>query len=787
MELEYIGKKFPNIDGFEKVSGEGKYCYDLILPNMLWGKILRSYIPHGRIVNINTDKAKRVPGVRAVVTYRDFPDCLCGMGGIKDEPLIARGKVRYIGEPVAAVAAEDEFAAEEAIDLIEVEYEELPAVFDPEESMGENPLAVIHEDRNRYGIPQFLIGSMAEWSKRPNLCCYFRIRKGDPRKGLDDSYLVLEDRFKTPMVSHVPLEPHNCIAQFNYNGKLTVWTSTQSPYTTVQQLEYGLKVPHSRIRVIVPRHVGGGFGGKIELTNEGICAILSREANSRPVKIKLSRDEVFTTTPARHPFIIDLKTGVKKDGTISAIEFRSIANTGAYGGLGVVVIKNTGHAIVGQYKIPNLKFDAYGVYTSQIKAGAFRGFGMPQQIFAIESHMDMIASKLGIDPVEIRLKNILKEGDTNAINEVMHSVGSEECLKEVTRSLGLKKKSESEGVWKRGKGIALGTKYSTTATSVGSCCFVKVYDDGTIEVRQSGIDLGQGQHTVLAQIAAEEFSTPLSNIIVVPVDTDYTPTDTLTGSQRQTFYMGNALRLACSDAKKQIFKLASKLLEADPGDLDIKNGQIFVKESPNKSVPLRAIFMEGPFFPPYLPGSGEILGRAAFIYPLDSKDIETGQCPMDGYRRSVAFYTQIAHGVEIEVNLETGQVRLVKLVAAIDVGRAINLLSIEGQSESALSQGLGTALSEELFLDNGKIVNPNLADYKIPTTLCPPPNKDVKTIIIETYHKDGPFGAKGMGEAVILPMFPAVANAIYDAVGVRIKEPPFTPEKVFNALRQMGK
>jgi CO/xanthine dehydrogenase Mo-binding subunit len=398
--------------------------------------------------------------------------------------------------------------------------------------------------------------------------------------------------------------------------------------------------------------------------------------------------------------------------------------------------------------------------------------------------MDMISNKLGMDPLEIRLKNILKEGDANAIGEKMHSVGSEECLKKVTRYLEWEDKGRtSKGVWKGGKGIALGNKYSSSGI-MASCCFVKVHDDGTIEIRQSGTDLGQGQHTILTQIAAEDFDTSLENIIVVPVDTDYTPFDSNTGSQRQTFYMGNAVRLACKDAKRQIFELASQKLKADPNDLEIRNSRIFVKETPKNSIPLGDIFLPGGFSPPYLPVGGEILGKATFRYPMDSQDMETGQCPVGGLGRVVAFYTQVVHGVEVEVNLETGQVRIVKFIGAADVGRAINPLLVEGQMEAALSQGVGSALLEELLLDNGKIINPNLVDYKIPSTLCVPQNKDVKTIIVESYHRDGPFGAKGVGEAVIVSTLPAVANAIYDAVGIRIKEAPFTPEKILNALRE---
>lgn len=785
MELRYVGKTIPNLDGTEKVTGEAKYCYDLALPNMLWGKILRSHVPHGRIADINLERARRIRGVRAVVTYRDFPDGLYGAGGIKDQPLMARGKVRYIGEPVAAVAAEDESIAEEAIDLIDVEYEELPAVFDPEESMKEDPPTVIHEDRERYVI----VGSTSftEGFNRPNVCCYSRIRKGNVEKGFDTSYLVLEDRFTTPMISHVQLEPHNCIAQWDYDGKLTVWASLQSPYITIQQLADALKVPHSRIRVIIPKHVGGGFGGKIELTMEGICAVLSREASNRPVKIRLNREEVFACTTVRHPLIMDIKTGVKRDGSITAIEFKGIANTGAYSDIGVIVVRNVRHAFNGQYNLPNLKVDSYGVYTNQAKGGAFRGFGIPQPLFAIESHVDMLAEKLGMDPLEIRLKNLLKENDINAIGERMQSVGSEECLKKAAGYLGWKKEvRRSTEVWKSGKGLALGNKYSSSKF-MGSCCLVKVHDDGTIEIRQSGTDLGQGQHTILAQIAAEEFDTSLENIIIVPVDTDYTPLDSNTGSQRQTFYMGNAVRLACNDAKRQIFELAAQKLKADPSDLDIRDGKVFLKECLTDSIPLNAIFLDGGLTPPYLPEGGEILGKATFRYPMDSQDLETGQCPDGGFGRAVAFYTQVVHGVEVEVNVESGQVKIVKFVAATDVGRAINPLLVENQMEAALSQGIGSALLEELFLDNGKIVNPNLVDYKIPSTLCLPQNKDVKTIIVESYHRDGPFGAKGMGEAVIVPTLPAVANAIYDAIGIRIKEAPFTPEKILNALRDKGK
>jgi CO/xanthine dehydrogenase Mo-binding subunit len=773
--LSIVGKRIARVDGVIKVKGEAQFCIDLELPRMLHAKIKRSTIPHGRIVRIDTSQAEKLPGVKAVMTAKDVPDKKHGLI-LKDRRFIARDRVRFVGEPVAAVAADTVEIAEEAIDLIEVEYDELPAVFDPEEAMKPDPPAILHPDLESYDkgpivMPQLDI-------KRPNVYSYFRIRRGDVEQGFKEADLIVENRYTTAMIQHIQMEPHCAVAKVDPDGRITVWSSTQSPYVLRDQIAEALDIPVSKIRVIIS-FIGGGYGGKLELKPEPFCIILAQKTK-RPVKLVFTREEVFIGASVRHPFVVYIKDGAKKDGTIIAREMKLILNGGASGEIGYIVNRNAAFGPVGSYKLPNFKLDGYGVYTNQPIGGAFRGLGSPQAVWPIEAQLDIVAEKLGIDPLEIRLKNALEEGDENVTGEKMHSVGFKQALQKVAEAIEWDQKPPStSGAWRRGKGIAGGNKYSFASASAA---FIKICEDETLEIRTSCPEVGQGAHTILSQIAAEEFAIPLKDIRVTMGDTDITPYDLGAASSRETYHMGNAVRLACEDAKRQIFELAADRLEARAEDLDIRDWKVYVKGSPERVISVSELYQPMPLGGKTIEKIGEIIGKYSFSQHWDPLDPDTGQLPPGG--RAVAFYIHGAQAAEVEVNIETGQVRIIRFYSALDMGRAVNPLNVEGQIEGGIGMGIGSALYEQMVLDKGIVLNPNFADYKIPTAAELPLNLYTKAIIVEAPHRDGPFGAKGIGEGVLVPSAPAIANAIYNAVGVRIKDIPITPEKVFKALKE---
>lgn len=778
-EFIAVGKSIPQVEGREKVTGQGKYAMDLEMPRMLWAKVKRSTRPHARIVRVDTSRAEALPGVRAVVVDKDCPQTLFGFG-CYDEPLVARGKVRYVGEPVAAVAADTEAIAEDACELIEVEYEDLPTVFDSEEAFRKDPPAIIHEELEGYRrVP---IGPPQYDPEHPNAFGYYCIRSGDVEKGFKEADLVVENTFSNAMIQHGNLEPHNSISLWDVDGNVTVWSSSQAAYCLLNQVSEALDLPHSKIRVIIPKFVGGGFGGKIEMKGEGLCAVLSKKAGHRPVKIRYTREESLCWAGVQHPFKTRIKTGVKKDGTITACEIFVLVNGGAYAQHGFLVTRQASYGPVGSYRFPHFKLDNHVVYTNLPMGVAYRGFGNVQVHWFLDSQMDCVAHALGMDPVEFRLKNALDEGEINTVGEVEHSVGVKECIRQVAAAIGWGTPLEREdGPWRRGRGIAIGNKYSIAPSS--SCAFVKIHNDETLEIRHSGGNLGQGNHTILTQMVAEEFKVSPDRVKVVQIDTWVTPYDQLTGSSRQTFAAGNAVLLACHDVKQQLFKLAGERLEASPEDLDTEDMKVFVKGAPERSVRVKDLFKTLFFTGSFLPVGGELLGKATFNVPADRLDPKTGCCPEDGIRRIFSFCSHAAQAVQVAVNTETGQVRIEKMAIANDVGRAINPQMVEGQMQCALNMGIGGALFEELMLEEGKVLNPNLIDYKIPTAKDVPMNDVVSTHIVEVPQPDGPFNAKGLGEAVLTPTAPAISNAIFDAVGVRMNYMPITPERLLSAIR----
>jgi 4-hydroxybenzoyl-CoA reductase alpha subunit len=754
-ELVVVGKSVPKIDATEKATGKAQYLDDVVLPRMLIGKLLRSKLAHARIKGIHTSRAKALPGVKAVITADDLPGGLHGPF-VHDTPVLAKGKVRYIGEPVVAVAAVDEETALEAVALIDVEYEELPAVLDPAAAMRAD-CALVHDDVTRYF-------AVFPARRGGNLCSHTTFRRGDVQKGFAESDHIFEDTFKTQEVHQAYLEPHGAIASWDGNGKVTVWTTTQSVYRTQCSIHETLHIPVSKIRVISTR-VGGGFGGKVEAITQPVAVALAQRAG-RPVKLVFTREEELIGTKPRHPGTVEIKTGVKKDGALVARQVRFVFDTGAYADDGPGIVGFAALCATGPYKIPNVLIDGYAVHTNKTPCGAYRGFGNPQVAFAFESQMDLIAEKLGLDAIEIRLKNAVENGDINTAGQVMPSVGLKECLQKAAQAAGWGKPRPAN----RGLGASCMHHISGVLPSSAD---VRLNQDGTISVNTAASDMGQGAETTLAQIAAEVLGVPMEDVNMVGADTDASPYNWAVCASRTTYSVGNAVRMAALDAKRKLQRLAAEKLGASPGEIELAGRHAYVKRSPERKIS----FFELAILCHWVQG-GPIIGHSSYM-------VQGGPCQpgtMEGFPfGSLTAWIFGAHVAEVEVDRETGQVHVLQVTAAHDVGRAVNPKNVEGQIEGGFAQGLGYALFEELVRDKGRVVNPNLVDYRLPTAMDMP---KLTPIIVEEPEPTGPFGAKGVGEPGLVATAPAIANAIYNAVGVRLRELPMTSERVLAALQK---
>ncbi|MFC1910873.1 xanthine dehydrogenase family protein molybdopterin-binding subunit [Chloroflexota bacterium] len=773
-DFKVVGKSVPKIDALEKVTGQAKYTTDIVVPRML----------HAKILNSDVSKAQKLSGVKAVATGKDAPDEKMYM--LKDRYVLAKNMVRFIGEPVAAVAATTIEIAQEALDLIEVEYEPLPAVFDVEEAMKPNPEVVVNTElTSRYFSP-FYQGIVPEKApiaevaaERPNIISYYKIRKGDTDKGFKEADLIVEERYARPRIQHCCLEPNATIVRPELDGGITVWATTQTIYPEIGVICRLFNLPFSKVRLIAP-HQGGGFGSRVEGLGASIhIAILLAQMARRPVKQVYTRDEVFIDGVTEIPFVIYLKDGVKKDGTLVAREVKLILNSGAYSGNMVIGAYNGGLAAGGTYRIPNFKLDSYVVYTNEPVSGPFRGYAANPTEWAIECHMDLVAEKLGMDPMQLRRKNILKEGEENGAGEITVNIQLEDSINKVLEQIRQKTVTPyDQEPWKKGIGFALVNKL-TTGANWASSVIVKVYPDAMIEVRHSCLDIGQGCNTAVAQMAAEEFATSVDKIKVVSADSAITPPDHGTISNRVTWHVGNALRLACKDVKRQIFERASTVLMATPDNLVIEDGLIHKKGTIAGAIKVSDLYVKVPAM--YVPKDGEFLGRGTYVTPVIPPDPETGLS-----KRMVAYYSWGACAVEVAVNLETGAVKVLRVAQCFDMGQPINPKICEGQTEGGIGMGIGSALYEELVMEDGIVVNPNFVDYKLPS-IMEIPLSDIKPMAATTVpHKEGPFGAKGFAEGGLLPMPPAIANAIANAIGVRITELPITREKVLAAMERRG-
>jgi len=772
MEPADIGKTFRRLDYETKVTGKAQYLADMQVAGVCHGKILRSPLPHARIKNIDTSKAFRVPGVTAIITRDD----ILNDGGIEpyygpvfaDQTIVAIEKVRHVGDPVAAVAALDTDAAEEALRLIDVEYEELPPVLDVHDAL--KPGAPLVHDSVR--IPESGFADLAELKpvEGTNICTHFKLNRGDIQKGFAQSDHVFEDTFTLPATQHSFLETHACIASTDPGGRITVWATTQNPFVVRTQLSNIFKVPVSKVRIIVP-YLGGGYGGKVYPKIEPITVALALKAK-RPVRVVLSREEVFYTI-TKHAAVIRMKTGVKKDGTLVARECEIYLDTGAYAEIGPRVAKKSGYTAAGPYRIPNLKIDSYSIYTNKPPAGAFRGFGVSQSAWAVESQMDIVAAALKMDPLEIRLKNGYDEGDKFVTEETLRSVGLKECVNAVAKSIEWEKKDEGfkgskvqefKGAnVKRGKGLACMIK--ATITPSISCAVIKLNEDSSLSIYTGTIEMGQGSETVLAQIAGKELGIPLQKIQVLGVDTDVVPYDLTTSSSRSTFHMGKAVQLAAQDIMRQLKQTVVKEYGIPDDQINFADGKIRLPEAvlDYTEVMSKRFGMRG----------GTLVGDG---------QVKTSVKDEYGEKSTSAFWFLAAGAAEVEVDSETGKIKLLKYATAVDVGRALNPLACRQQLSGAAITGIGQAMFEEIAYDNGQLINPNLVDYVLPSLGDMPPLID--PISIEIPDRNGPFGAKGIGESALIPVAPAIANAVFDAVGVRIKDLPIKAEKIYLALEE---
>lgn len=752
MEYAVIGKSLPKVDAPGKAKGETVFTTDVKLPGMLQGRLLRSPLPHARILNIDASRALRLPGVKAVVTGADTPGIPFGYLPIyADQYPLARDKARYNGDEVAAVAAVDEDTAEEALSLIRVDYEELPAVFDPVEAL-------------REGAPQL------HDKAKGNVAGEFKMHFGDVDAALASADFVREDHFVTAGVTHCPLEGHAAVASWDAAGRLTVWTSTQNPFLVQRNLARALGIPDRNLRLVVPP-VGGGFGAKIEaFANEFAAIMLARKAG-RPVRLVLNREEVFSATRRRIPLIIDMKTGVKKDGTILGLDTKVIADGGAYQSTGMLVLFHGGAYLVLPFRMPNVRYEGYRAYTNLPPSGAQRGHGVPQMRYAFESQLDMIAEHLGMDPVEIRLRNAIQNGDRTVNGFEINSCGMTECIKGVARPAEPEKRL-GRGKTGRGWGMGCGAFISGPKMVPGfvSTAMIKLDQDANVTVFEGAADIGQGSTTIMGMIAAEELGVKAEQVQVIASDSGVTPIELCTGASRTTFWVGNAVKNAAANAKAQLFEIVADKLECRAEDLVAYDGRYYVKGSPERGLSFAEV-MKAAVKAEKIP----LVAKGSYSADLQPPNISRGSGNLS------PAYSFSAHAAEVEVDRDTGEVRVLRVVSSHDCGRPLNPMLVEGQLDGSVSGGLGNAIMEEMVWKDGQLLNPSYLGYYQPTIDTMP---EMESVIVETDEPAGPFGAKEVGEGAQLSTVPAIINAIYDATGVRVTELPAKAEVLLRAMEE---
>jgi CO/xanthine dehydrogenase Mo-binding subunit len=750
------------LDAGERVRGSVSYTINLELPGMLHAAVLRSRSPHARLRKVDVSRARRLAGVALVVTGDEIrARAKVGLtyGPVfRDQPVLAVDKVRYVGEPIVAAVADDLDTAREALALVEIEYEDLPAVFDPREALAPGAPLLFETPPPVGGTFADIIVNTS--GPRSNICNHFKLRKGDVEQGFRQADHVFEDTFTSPAVQHVPLETHACIAQVE-DGHVSVWATTQTPHVLRGQLAETFGVPTSAVRVVVPT-LGGAYGGKCYPKIEPLTAVLSQLAR-RPVRLHLTREEEFVTI-TKHGMVIEMKTGLRRDGTIVARKSTCYFNTGAYADIGPRLIKNGGYATGGPHSIPNVWVDSYAVYTNVPPAGAFRGYGVSQAAWAYETQMDMIAERLGMDPYELRMKNLLQDGDTFATGETVSDCHFRELLSSAATAIGWDpdERPRRSGSKVRAKGLSCIIKGTVTPST--STASVKLNDDGSVDVLTSAVEMGQGLKTVLALIAAERLGIPPERVHVSEVDTDVTPYEQQTSSSRSTHATGTAVTQASDEVRSQLLDLGAELLETAREDLEIAEGQVRVRGAPDRAVGFGEVVRRT--------RKGNLLGHGRF-------QSEGGLDPDTGQGIGSVHWHQAAGAAEVEVDLDTGKVDIVRYHGAVYAGRVINPVQAELQTEGSIAFGVGQALFEEMVFDGGQLQNGNLGDYMIPSLGDLPRSLSVSVL---EHHEANEI--HGLGETSLPPVMPAVGNAVARATGVRVQDLPITPEKVLRGLHE---
>ncbi len=751
-----IGKSVPKIDGRAKVTGQAKYTGDLKFPNMLIGKILTSPHAHARILNIDTSEAEKLPGVKAVITHKDVPSLKYGISPARwDENIFCIDKVRFVGDKVAAVAALDEETVYKALKLIKVDYEILPAVFDPIEALAEGA-PQIHDEYPR------------------NINTEIHQNFGNVEEAFAKAHLVRTDKFVGQRTYQCPIEPHSAISMWD-GGKLTIYASTQSPHYFQHYIAREFGMPMGDVRVI-KTYVGGGFGGKLEPTGLEFAGAVLARITGRPVKMFYDRKDMFAHNRGRHRQIMEITSGVDKDGKILGVHANFIMDGGAYTSLGIASAYYAGAMLTLTYDFENYKFDMVRAYTNLPACGAQRGHGAPQPRYALECHLDNVAAELGIDPVELRLRNA-RQPNTITPNEFkVNSCEMTACLEKAREISDWRKK---KGNLPKGTGIGVavgsfvsGAGYPIYRTDLPhSAAIIKVHPDGTAATLYVGAtDIGQGSDTVLCQMAAEAMGYIYENMKIISADTETTPHDFGAYASRQTLMSGAAVKQAGEDVKKQLLEMAGVLMDKNPGNLDCRHGVVFSKLEPQKTMTFAAVARE--FFVKH----GPLVGRGAYTPPKlggKFKGAPVGTSP------AYSFAAQIS---EVQVDEETGEIMVKEVWDVHDCGMVINPALLHAQVHGALYMGMGESIWEEVVFDaNGKILNPNLSDYRMPTALDMP---RISSALVDSFEPEGPWGVKEVGEGATIPTMGCYANAIYDAMGVRVNSLPLSYEKVWRALKE---
>jgi 4-hydroxybenzoyl-CoA reductase subunit alpha len=755
-EYALVGKRVPRTDSTEKVRGEAKFSADLGLPGMLYGKVLRSPHPHARILNIDTSQAEKLPGVRAVITgKRDVPPYAWGVFPYtRDYQLFPIDRVRYIGQEVAAVAAIDEDTAQEALEVIKVDYEPLPAVFDPEEAMKEGA-PLIHED------------------KPGNICVHVKIDEGEVDKALAEADFVLEGSFRGPEESYCQGEPYAALASFDSTG-VDLWCPNAGPHMKARPLSSALGIPTSKVR-LHRVYIGGAFGGRSEISPADVTACLLSKKAQRPVKLVYTREENRNCIRQHVGWITHLKMGFKNDGTWTAGDFRCIVDGGAHASTGPIAVSVPYMEMETTYPLKNLRYDGRRVYTNKPPRGMHPEQNRAFHI-AVELHLDKAAEQLGMDPMALRLKNAMTSGFVTATGARITSCGFTECVQKAAETAGWKEKRGKLPPG-RGIGIACGSVMVGFPMGIrsGSSAFIKFNEDGDATIISGVVDNGQGNESMVIQIAAEELGLPMDKVRLISADTGICPLDQGAYSQTATLISGGAVKAAAADAKRQLLEVASKMLAAKPEELEVGTGNIYVSSEPNKSVAIRRVVVNA------LANSITIMGRG-YRWPDIDNDREWVTNPRGQFATTYSYGCSIA---EVEVDKETGRVKVVDMIAAQDCGYPINTMAIEQQVEGgAFSSGIQLGVFEKILWDDGQNLNANNLDYWFPTALDVP---DIQPIIVASNDPYGPFGAKESSLAIRMSMFSAIAGAIHEATGIWLTEAPFTPEKVLQALQEKEK